>query len=519
MKKKKFNTLRFIRVMLAICSLLAVTLLFIDVTFTARHYWPWMTKIQFVPAVLSANFIALAIIIAVTLLFGRLYCSVICPLGIFQDVISRIRGWISGKKGKNRFRFKPAATKTRVSVLTVFTILLGLGLFGVVTMALCGLIDPYSAYGRISSQIFGLPVAEVNNLLADAQVDMGSYSFTTVAWSFSLPVFIIAAITLIVITIFAAVGGREYCNRICPVGTLLGYISKYSLMKIKINTSKCNGCRKCERNCKSSCIDYATHTVDMTRCVSCMDCIGNCSTGAISFKLAFAPKKSESSNSGNDSQKPASSSRRNFMITAAAVGGALAAKAIEHGDGALAPVKEKTAPPRLVPVTPPGSGGIDHLSKICTGCQLCIQNCPNSVLKPSTDIATLMQPTSVFTEGYCRPGCTVCGHVCPAGAILPITREEKTSIKTGNAEVDVTRCISAAFGQHCGNCARKCPTGAITMEPMSDHNNAHLRPVVNPDMCIGCGACEYNCPVGAAGMIDQQYSAIFVNGLRKHRPI
>lgn len=121
-----------------------------------------------------------------------------------------------------------------------------------------------------------------------------------------------------------------------------------------------------------------------------------------------------------------------------------------------------------------------------------------------------------FTEGFCRPECTSCADICPAGAIQPIDKEEKAVTKIGTAVVDVTQCISAAYGQTCGNCARHCPAGAIRMVK---GENGNMRPTVDESRCIGCGACEYHCPVGSAGMISSEQAAIYVEGVENHRII
>ncbi len=531
--------LKATRTTLAIASLLAVTLLFVDVTGTARQYWPWMADIQLIPAILSANFIALAFLLILTVLFGRLYCSVICPMGIFQDVIIRIRRWFGGKKARYRFGYDKPRTKTRLIVLFVFALLLVLGLVTVLADAFAGLIEPYSAYGRMASQLMAPGVDAVNNSLAASQADIAGHSFLPVFWRFSLPVFVIAAVTFMVILVFSIIGGRDYCNRICPVGTLLGYLSKISLFRIKIDVSKCNGCRKCERSCKAKCIDFKNHTIDVTRCVVCFDCIDQCSGEAISFGYAFGHKtpgkydpklanerireakaneksKKEAGERRHKADENISRGRRGFLLSLSALGGALAAQAAEHGDGALAPVKDKKPVPDAAPVTPPGSGGSVSLESACTACQLCVHNCPNNVLVAGTSLEHFMQPHSDYSKGWCRPECNICGEVCPVGAIRPVTVEEKSSIKIGNAVVDLKRCISAAYGQACGNCSRKCPTGAITMEPVSDAPGANLMPVVAEDICIGCGACQYNCPVGTSEFIHDDYPAIYVSGLRKH---
>ncbi|MDE6160064.1 MAG: 4Fe-4S dicluster domain-containing protein, partial [Muribaculaceae bacterium] len=147
----------------------------------------------------------------------------------------------------------------------------------------------------------------------------------------------------------------------------------------------------------------------------------------------------------------------------------------------------------------------------CTACQLCVASCPNGVLRPSTDPERLMQPESSYEHGYCRPECTECSNVCPARAILPLTREDKSSVQIGHAVWVKDNCVPLTDGVECGNCARHCPTGAIQMVP-SDHNDENSKkiPVVNEARCIGCGACENLCPA-------RPFSAIYVEGHERHR--
>lgn len=511
--------LRLIRIVLALVSIVAITLLFLDFTGFAATHWPWMAKIQFVPALLSLNLLALALIVGLTLLFGRIYCSVICPLGVFQDVVIRLRSTygLPRRRQKNRFGYRPPYRRLRLTILTVFIVFILLGLVSFTASWIAGLIEPYSSYGRIVSQLFAPIYDGVNNLLADEAAARGSYEFYTVSRLTVWPVAIVAALTLVIIVTFAWVGGRNYCNIICPVGTVLGYLSRYSVFKPMIDKSKCNGCRKCERNCKASCIDGSTHRIDHTRCVVCMDCIGNCSQHAIKYRYAPGFVK-ETGHKEESASKPAvDAGRRSFITTGAIVGGALIASAAEHGDGALAPVKAKKRPERRVEVVPAGSGGVMSLSSKCTACQLCIQNCPEHILVPSTVLSNFMQPVMVYTDSYCRPGCTRCSEVCPAGAIERITPEEKTAIKIGTAVVDTSLCISASAGQQCGNCERRCPTGAVSM--VRDEATGNMRPTVNENVCIGCGACEYNCPVGTVGHIKADHSAIHVEGIERHHEI
>lgn len=510
--------LKATRVILAIISIMCVTLLFVDFTGTAQSLWPWMAKIQFIPALLSVNILAILSVVVFTLIFGRLYCSVICPLGIFQDVVNWIRGKVTkSKHGVMRFKYIKAHTRIRLSVLTAFLILIVIGLFGGLAASIAGLIEPYSAYGRIASQIFAPGYDWVNNQFASWAESRGSCLFYQVICAVSIPVFIIAIVTLVTIIAFAWRGGRDYCNTVCPVGTILGYISRYSLLKIQIDTTKCVRCGKCGRACKAKCLDTKHHKVDYSRCVACFDCIGKCKEGAIKYTLR-RPQKAEKTDGDN---APESQGRRGFLAGTGFIAGALAMRSIaKTTDGGLTPLKDKQPARRSMRIVPPGAKGIKHMSQHCTACQLCIQACPNHILHPTIGIDGFMQPSIDYTEGYCTPSCTRCSEICPAGAIEHIDVAQKSAIKIGTAKVDLEACISAAEGKKCGNCARHCPAGAIKMiDKVEGDPESNKMPMVNEEICIGCGACEYYCPVGTVVSISQDSAAIHVEGIARHREI
>lgn len=465
--------LRYIRITLAILSFFAVTLLFVDFTGTAANYWPWMAKIQLIPTILSVNILAIAFIFLLTILFGRVYCSVICPLGIFQDLVNWISGRVGSKKRRlKRLKYVSPYTKTRLIVLSVFVIFLILGLFNIMASVIAGLIEPYSAYGRIATQIFSPAAVWINNLLAswsESRVD--DYSFYRVSAIVVLPVLAVAITTLIAIVVFAWRGGRDYCNTICPVGTVLGYLSKFSLFKPVIDTNKCINCGKCARNCKAKCINSKEHCIDYSRCVDCMDCISVCSEGAISYtyrrnnSLRVKQTMKEEKMVGKTTVDVG---RRGFMFAAGALASSTAMNALAaKTDGGLAPLKTKKPAQRIEKIVPPGSISHAHVNQHCTGCQLCIQSCPSKVLKPNLSLVGFMQPEMDFTEGYCAIDCTKCSNVCPSGVFHPLDEVTKSSIKVGTAVVDLSSCISASQGRKCGNCASHCPVGAIVMENVS----------------------------------------------------
>ena len=465
--------LRKIRIILAAVFFIAITVLFLDPAGVVYKWLGWTAKAQFLPAILSLNLVVIILTVIVTLVLGRVYCSVICPLGVFQDIVSNISGRRKGKK--NRFTSSKEIKWLRYSVWVLFYAAV---IFGV--QAFVALIEPYSAFGRI--------VTSIKHPM--------------------MPTVIIAAVTLIVIAFLAWKNGRTWCNTICPVGTLLSFISRCAMFRPVIDTEKCKDCKVCEKRCKASCIDIAEHKVDYTRCVACFNCIDNCKFDAVHYRFAWGkckkaeihPETSEGSDAG----------RRAFIAgTALAIGtAALKAQEVPKRDGGFAEILPKVDPERSELLTPFGSKSVKDFYSRCTACQLCVSQCPNNVLKPSTDLMHFMQPYMTYTDGYCRPECTICSQVCPAGAIEPITKEEKTSFHIGVAVLNRRLCVAHTDLIDCGNCARHCPTGAITM--VTHHEGLPLIPTVDEAKCIGCGACENLCPA-------RPVSAIYVNGLSVHR--
>lgn len=493
--------LRKIRITLAVISIVLVTLLFVDFTGTAASWWGWMAKIQFLPAVLALNLGVVAALLVVTLILGRVYCSVICPLGIMQDIFGRM-----GKKAKkNRYGYSPAKSVLRYTMLILMTaaIVAGIGWF-------VALLAPYSAYGRIAQSLMAPVWAWGNNLLAGIAEKEGSYAFYNVdIWMRGWIILAVATVTLVALGILAWRNGRTYCNTICPVGSVLGFVSRYSILRPVIDTTKCNGCGLCARNCKAACIDSRQHTIDMSRCVACMDCIDKCHKGAISYAVRPTKLKKTAEN-----DKPENGSRREFLAVTATIATTAALKAQEKTvDGGLAAIADKKIPKRSTRIVPPGALSIKNVADHCTACQLCVSACPNDVLRPSTALDSLMQPESSYERGYCRPECTRCSEVCPTGAIRPITAADKSAIQIGHAVWIKANCVPLTDGVECGNCARHCPAGAITMVPSEAGNDQSPKiPVVNTERCIGCGACENLCPA-------HPFSAIYVEGHERHREV
>lgn len=505
MSKPTHSIVRTIRLVLAIAMFLLINMLFLGISWGVTQHLAWAAKIQFLPALLALNYGVLIVLVILTLVFGRIYCSIICPLGVMQDVFA----FLGKKAKKNRYHHSAEKRWLRYSVLVVFVVCLILGFAPITT-----LLAPYSSYGRIVNSLFRPLYDLLGNGLAAIESNYDSYIFTEVQlWMRSVTTFVVALLTMLILAVLAWRNGRTYCNSICPVGTLLSFFSRFALVRMQLDKSRCKNCSLCEKNCKTSAIDFKAGTVDYSRCVVCGDCEAVCRFDAMHYKPISLRKDkhlSEDKQTLSISDTLPDAGRRSFITgLALASGSAMLAETKIKVDGGLAVIEEKIAPKRQTPVTPPGSVSAENLAKHCTACQLCVSACPNNVLRPSTDPLHLMQPVMSFERGYCRPECTHCSAVCPTGAIKPITREQKTGIHIGHAVWIEQNCIPVTNGDRCGNCAKHCPVWAISMEEREINGKLVGVPIVDAERCIGCGECENLCPA-------RPFSAIYVEGHTRH---
>lgn len=449
---------------------------------------PNLARIQLVPSILAGSIIIVAALVLMTFLLGRVYCSVICPLGIFQDLVA----WISGKiHRKKYYRFGKEKPVLRYGflALTGITFLLEATVF-------LSLLDPYSAFGRMTVNVFRPFYMEMNNLLAWIFNSFGNYTlYHTEVYVLSWTSFIVGLLTFGLIGYLSWRYGRSWCNTVCPVGTLLGFLSRYSLCKVRIDRQACVSCGLCERKCKAGCIDSKSKEIDPGRCVSCYNCLSVCHKQAITYRPVW--KKS-----GPGMEESPDASKRQFVSTLAVLSLALPGKALAQGGAVIGNYKSWQ---RKNPLSPPGSQSAEHLINHCTSCHLCVAKCPSRVLKPSFldyGFRGMMQPKMDFEHGFCNYDCTVCSEICPNGALLPLTKEEKHKLQVGKVVFVRENCIVNTDETSCGACSEHCPTQAVSMVP---YKNGLTIPSVNPDICVGCGGCEYVCPV-------RPFRAIYVEG-------
>ncbi|MDR2651159.1 MAG: 4Fe-4S binding protein [Prevotellaceae bacterium] len=466
-----YKFLRRFRIVFAILFLIAITLVFADIGGNASSFFKDTIRLQFVPALLGAltGIVGIFIsLILITLVFGRIYCSFLCPAGIFQDVVTFIANIFKSRK-KRRYTY---AKPHRILRYTIMTLVVALLILGSTKLLLD--FDPYSNYGRMAENVFRPVIISANNVGASLfpstfyQLNYKTFTFASIIYS---------VMFLVIITVMSALRGRLYCNTICPVGSLLGLISKYSVFRIAINKTKCTHCRLCELACKSQCINSKNEQVDSSRCVQCYNCTVSCKHNAIGFQFAYVKK---------EKQPVDASKRKAFIASAGILGAALVTRIFVP--------KLRAATKNAKAIAPPGAESIDHLKQYCTACHACIAKCPSRVLRPAFNeygFDGALLPLMDYKNGYCNYDCVECSNVCPNRALIPKTSEEKKKIQIGKANFIHENCIVILDGTDCGACDEHCPTKAVHMVSFRD---GLFIPEVNTDLCVGCGGCEYICP-------------------------
>lgn len=403
-------------IVLALCAL----------AFRGNFYLLKIFDMQFTAALQSGVIfgfgLSMALLVAVmilTLLFGRIYCSTLCPLGIYQELLTIL--------------FKPfyKKRKFRVQRHYIWNYFLAALLFGLLfggTVAALRMIDPYSVAGNaFSGATFGLGF--------------------------------VAALTVLVFF-----KKRFFCTNICPVGAVLGLISRFSPFKIRIDNDKCKMCGLCARSCPCGSIDFKNHTVNNETCVKCFKCLSYCKHGALYYGLPKAKKVEFSAE------------RRRFLISGLVL--ATFGAAFKGGIELSKKVAEKVKNVIL----PAGSDNVRDFANRCLNCNLCVQNCPQKIIKPATAEKPFVHLD--YGDTYCDFACHKCSSVCPSGAIERITLKQKQNTKIANAVINEDVCIK------CGICATECPKQVIIKEDGEF-------PIIQFDRCIGCGKCASVCPVKA----------------------
>ena len=535
------KALKPLRVLVGVVTLSLFVWAFSDFTHRVpQELFSALTWAQFVPSLLQSVWIVLGVatggfvlVILLTLLFGRVYCSWICPLGIFNDVFYYIGKKLRPKRKKMRYTLSNDWFRYSLLFLVVVTVVFfGINIF-------LSLLDPYSIFGRFAAD-FGKPAyLYINNGLHRVSQGIlpGMFHLENIK-SIPWEALLIPGVFLGLIAGMSFFRGRLYCNTICPVGTLLGALSHLSLFRIGFNRSGCTRCGECMFACKSQCIDIKNLKVDFSRCVGCFNCIDACKNNSMGYQW-FRKKQKEKPRMQPVQDSGPDHSKRKFIAGALlalplvsatlrktqAQGGSSglqggtgnASSGVENPaegiDTAVAEYKSGRNPvAKENAVMPPGAVSFQHFSAACTACHLCVSACPTGVLRPSFlefGWLHMLKPHMDYDASFCNFACTTCSDVCPTGALVKFSPPEaKMTAQIGIAEFHPNNCIVETEHTACGACAEHCPTQAVHMVPF--HIPGLTIPKVEPDLCVGCGACEYACPT-------RPYRAIFVNGLIQHQ--
>jgi MauM/NapG family ferredoxin protein len=426
-------------------------------------------------------FVGALALLAATVVLGRFWCGWLCPLGSVLD-------WIPARQPVKRERDLPRPWRQGKHLL-LFLIIFG-ALLGSLTLVV---FDPVTMIFR---SLAGAVLPLLNALLLT--IDTWLYHIgplqSPVGWFDAAvrvpllggPGFYVPNLTLLVfgggVLALNAVRRRFWCRYLCPLGGLLGLVSRVSLFRYRINRDDCISCGRCATRCPVHAIDAGRgYTADAGECTACLDCVENCPTRAIAFSAG------RQFNSGYQPE------RRQFIQSAALA-------AIGAVGFALLPA---TGRRQQTLIRPPGSTE-DSLASLCVRCGECIRVCPSGSIQPAMSAPGwdhTWSPHLVMRHGYCDYSCNACGQVCPTGAITPLTLAKKRTEVIGVAAINRKTCIPFEEDRECIVCEEMCPLPEKAVILRNEPGRKAARPYVLPDMCTGCGICEEQCPVNGPAAI------------------
>lgn len=412
---------------------------------------------------MSVTIMALTLaMIGLTFIFGRYFCAILCPLGTFQDLVCLVF-----KNSQVRIRnFK--ILRYAIAAFSL-AILIG-GWVGALR-----LLEPFSRLGAF--------VAATKELLTS--------TIHHAAPSLSSGHIMGGILPTIILVCLVWRWRRVYCVSLCPVGTVLGVVAKYSIYRFWINET-CTKCGRCEKQCPTSAINGTMRIIDNERCVMCLNCLSTCGKGSIVYGKPprLARKTGEVSVNGE---------RRRFLISSASV----AIGVVALGSKASPTIRNMA---RVVDnvdglILPPGAYEAERFARLCTGCQACVASCPAKVIKPSP---YGFGPVRLdYTSSGCLFDCTLCNNICPSGALKAVDLTSKQWLKIGEAIVDTPKCRVVKDGEECTLCVKACPMGAIFL---MDGSRGLPVPEVAAFHCIGCGACQAACPMQDKAVVVKSVS-------------
>jgi MauM/NapG family ferredoxin protein len=440
---------------------------------------------------LVGGFALAGVTLLLTLLFGRVWCGWLCPLGTVLE-------WL----GPRRSHAKAPPEKWRVlKYLLLFAILLA-AILGNQTLLI---LDPITILNRTLTTAFWpalrYAVVETEVLLYQFPVLWGPLDAIHGAVVQPLfqevqPVFTLAALMALLFVGLVALNWwaeRFWCRYLCPLGGLLGLLSKLSLVRREVG-DECALCARCTHQCPTATIDPVDNfRSDPAECIVCFDCLTDCTRAGIGFHWQLPGWRL--------------AGWREYDPTRRRVLAAMGASAVGVALAGVEPITQRQ-PGKMI--RPPGATATDFDS-LCIRCGACVRVCPTQGLQLSLfegGVQNVLTPRLVPRLGYCSFNCNACGQVCPTGAIPPLVLEEKQQTVIGLASVDQDRCLPWAYGIHCIVCEEVCPVAdkAIQLEEVEVVNGQGetvvlQRPRVVKELCTGCGICEYQCPMGGESAV------------------
>jgi len=478
--------LKKLRIVVSLFFFLSYCVLFLD----PWHSVPvpvgrWLTSLQFIPGLtvvfvyIGIFTVGFALVVLMTMLFGRVYCSSICPLGTLQDIILYLENKFRKKK---RYKYESPPFKFQYLFFIVIGAIATTG-----SMTLFNLFEPFSNFGRLLTGCIKPEVVFLNNILADVSDSLNLFWLYQIPYGkVELAAALFAILMLGILVVLTYNHGRLFCNSLCPAGAILSAMSRVSVFKLVIDETSCNGCGACERVCKARCISSDGKKIDYSACIGCFNCIKSCPTSGVTFRSVF---------SGDRQPEPKVNISRRQLFRTIVTNAAIVALPSGIGNKQNERNENNYFKEKLSPISPPGSLGVVHLSNFCTACHLCISSCPTNVLVPAVfdyGIGGIFQPKMDYNVSYCNYDCTICSQVCPNGAIIPVEAEEKRRIQIGKVNFFKEDCVVLTKKTDCAACSEHCPTKAVHTVPYE----GKLRlPEINNEICVGCGACEHACPV------------------------
>ncbi|UCG61101.1 MAG: 4Fe-4S binding protein [Candidatus Zixiibacteriota bacterium] len=449
------------------------------------------------------------VILIPTIFFGRFFCGWVCPMGTLNHWVSEIPSERLRRKGVGKIRSNRYMKYQRIKyyVLLVF---LGAAFLGSLQI---GLLDPLALLARsIGTVVLPMLHTAANGTLewvkglglpalasgAQSVYDTVAPLLLTYKQSFFHTILTIGTLFLIILAL-NRLFTRFWCRGICPLGALLAIFSRFSFLGLQKEEASCKHCQLCSLSCQGADDPEIGRKWRQAECHLCLNCQASCPEACLSFRL-FPNQEVTPAN-------PAGTPQINITRRKAALSvgsGLLLFPLFRSGDAFAV-----NANPRLI--RPPGSLPEEEFTARCIRCGQCMRVCPNNALHPTlleAGLESMWSPILIAKIGYCEPTCTLCGQVCPTGAIMELSLQEKVGDKEtppnriGTAFIDQGRCLPWAMATPCIVCEEWCPTSPkavyLKEETVFDSKGnpvAVKRPYVDPHLCTGCGACEYACPI------------------------